>query len=75
MDGDHGAGEGVLRLPARCSRAAMIGVVHVARLPPVLRVLGGHAGADVLPDRHLGQRPAALRGDQVLPLHPGRQRA
>ena len=37
-------------------------------------VLGSDAGADVFPDRNLGRRPAALFGDQVLPLHPGRQR-
>ena len=44
------------------------------RLPAVLPVLGGHAGPDVLPDRHLGQREPAVLGDQVLPVHPGRQR-
>ena len=48
--------------------------VHVARLPAVLPVLGSDAGADVLPHRHLGQRQPAVLGDQVLPLHAGRQR-
>ena len=30
------------------------------------------AGADVLPDRNLGRRESALRGDQVFPVHAGR---
>ena len=73
VDGDHRAGEGVRHLPARpADRHARR--VHVARLPAVLPVLGSDAGADVLPHRHLGQRQPALLGDQVLPLHPGRQR-
>ena len=73
VDGDHRAREGVLHLPARpADRHARR--VHVARLPAVLPVLGSDARADVLPHRHLGQRAPALLGDQVLPLHPGRQR-
>ena len=73
VDRDHRAGEGVLHLPAGAAdRHARR--VHVARLPAVLPVLGSDAGADVLPHRHLGQRQPALLGDQVLPLHPGRQR-
>jgi hypothetical protein len=48
--------------------------VRLARLPAVLPVLGSDAGADVLPHRHLGQRPPALLGHQVLPLHAGGQR-
>src|SRR5262249_22246097 len=35
---------------------------------PVLRFLGSHACADVLPDRCLGRAAEALRGDQVLPV-------
>ena len=45
-----------------------------ARLLPLLRLLGSHARADVLPHRHLGRPAEALRGDQVLPLHAGRDR-
>ena len=47
------------------------GRFHVARFLPLLPVLGSDAGADVLPDRRVGQRPPAVRGDQVLPVHPG----
>ena len=73
VDRDHRAREGVLHLPAGAAdRHARR--VHGARLPAVLPVLGSDAGADVFPDRHLGQRPPALLGDQVLPLHAGRQR-
>ena len=50
----------------------MMGVVRRARLLPLLRLLGGHAAADVLPDRHLGRPAARVRGDQVLPLHAAR---
>ena len=39
---------------------------------PLLRVLGGHAPADVLPHRHVGRAAQGVRGDQVLPLHPRR---
>ena len=50
----------------------MLGRLHVARLLPLLRLLGGHAGPDVLPHRRLGRPAQALRRDQVLPVHPGR---
>ena len=52
----QGAAQGLLRdvLPARDGDD---GRVRLARLLPLLRVLGGHAPADVLPHRHLG-RPA-----------------
>ena len=49
--------------------------LRLARSVPVLRVLGRDADPDVLPHRHLGLRPPHLRGDQVHPLHDGRQRA
>ena len=39
------------------------------RPDPVLRVLRVHAGAAVLPDRHLGRAAAAVGGDQVLSVH------
>ena len=48
------------------------GRVHHPGHVPVLPVLGSDAGADVLPHRHLGRPPAALRGDQAVPLHPVR---
>ena len=49
--------------------------LHRPRHHPVLRLLRAHAGPALLPDRHLGERRAALRGDQVLPVHAGRQPA
>ncbi len=47
---------------------------HVLRAGhvPLLRLLGNHARADVLHHRHLGRAAKALRGHQVLPLHPVR---
>ena len=70
LERDQGPREGVLHLhapaPDRDARR-----LHGDGLLPVLRLLGSHAGADVLPDRHLGRSPTALRGHQVLPLHPG----
>ena len=39
---------------------------------PLLPLLGGDADPHVLPDRHLGTRPADLLDGEVLPLHPGR---
>src|SRR5580704_7788809 len=42
---------------------------------PVLRVLRGHAGADVLHDRQLRRRQAAVRGGQVPALQPARRPA
>ena len=50
------------------------GRLRLARSLPLLRVLGRDAGADVLPDRHLGLRAAHLRRHQVHPLHDGGQR-
>ncbi len=50
----------------------MMGTFVRPRLLPVLRLLGGHAAADVLPDRHLGRPAAGVRRDQVLPLHVAR---
>jgi len=38
---------------------------------PLLRLLGGHAPADVLPHRRLGRPATRVRGHQVLPLHAG----
>ena len=73
VERDHRAREGVLHLPAGAAdRHARC--VHVARLPAVLPVLGSDARADVFPHRHLGKRQPAVLGDQVLPLHAGRQR-
>ena len=48
--------------------------LRLARPVPVLRLLGRDAHPDVLPHRDLGLRAAHLRGDQVHPLHDGRQR-
>ena len=64
------AGEGVLHLPAP-PPDGHAGRLHGHGLLPLLRLLGSHAGADVLPDRHLGRPAEALRGHQVLPLHAG----
>ena len=67
-------GEGLLRaLPA--ARRGDDGRVRQPRLLPLLHLLGADAAADVLPHRHLGRPAARVRGHQVLPLHPGRQRA
>ena len=71
VDGDHRPRPAVLRLPA-APAGRHAGHVLRPRHVPLLRVLGGHAGPDVLPDRDLGRRAAALRGDQVLPVHAGR---
>ena len=49
--------------------------LRVPRPLPVLRVLGGDARPDVLPDRDLGPRAAHLRRGEVLPVHLRRQRA
>ena len=60
--------QGILRLvPGAADRHARR--LHGQRFLPVLRVLGGHAGADVSADRHLGRTAQAVRGDQVLPVH------
>ena len=66
-------GEGVLRVPAR-ARERDARRLRLARPVPLLHLLGRDARPDVLPDRHLGLRPAHLRGRQVHPLHGGRQR-
>ena len=51
-----GKGQGLLRpLPAPRT-SSLMGVVPRARPGPLLRLLRGHAPADVLPDRHLGRR-------------------
>ena len=64
------ADEGVLHsLPAAAGGHA--GRFHVAGFFPLLPVLGSDAGADVFPDRRLGQRPPAVRRDQVFPVHAG----
>ena len=65
---------------AYCILFLLLGNGHARRLPvarllPVLRVLGSDAAADVLPDRRLGRPAARVRGDQVLPVHAARQRA
>ena len=73
VDGDYRAREGVLHLPAHPADRHG-GRVRQPRLPAVLPVLGSDARADVFPDRHLGKRPPPVLGDQVLPVHPGRQR-
>ena len=69
--GDHGAAEGVLR-PAPAPADVHDRDLLLPRLLPLLRLLGSDARADVLPDRRLGRGAAALRGDQVLPVHAGR---
>ena len=61
----------LLRLPAAAADRHDRRLLR-ARPVPVLRVLGGDAGPDVLPDRDLGRAAPALRGDQVLPVHARR---
>ena len=53
--------------------AGVIGVFLALDLFPVLLLLGIDAGSYVFPDRRLGARAADLRGDQVLPVHPGKR--
>ena len=48
------------------------GDVRGAGPDPVLRLLRGRPAADVLHDRRVGWRAAALRLAQVLPVHPVR---
>ena len=70
---DQDAGAGVL-LPLPAARNGHAGRLYLARPGPLLRLLGDRPRPDVLPDRHLGasEGPAAVLGDQVLPLHDGR---
>ncbi len=56
-------------------QTGMTGRLQLHRPLPLLRVLGGHAGADVLHHRYLGRAAEGLRRHQVLPLHPRRQPA
>ncbi len=53
----------------------MLGVFCRPRHHFVLHLLRVHADSAVFPDRHLGQRRAALRGGEVFPVHVRRQRA
>ena len=62
----------VLRARARDGDARRL---RFDRSLSLLHLLGRDAHPDVLPDRDLGIRAAHLRGDQVHPLHHGRQRA
>ena len=73
LDSHPGAREGILRhVPAAPGGDA--GRFHVARFLPLLRVLGSHAGSDVLHHRSVGWAAQALCRHQVLPLHVGRLR-
>src|SRR5699024_9182141 len=65
--------QGVLRVPAAAG-VRPGGRLYGAGFVPVLCVLGSLPGADVLPDRNLGTRPAHLRRGEVLPVHDGRVR-
>ena len=71
VDRDPQTREGILH-SAAAAADRHAGRFHVARFRAVLRVLGSDAGADVFPDRRVGQRAAAVRGDQILPVHAGR---
>ncbi len=72
-------GPGARALQGVRHHGALVGDGAHRRLPrarsgAVLRLLGGDAHPDVLPDRDLGRRAARLRRDQVLPLHDGHER-
>ncbi len=67
----HGARQGILR-PSLVADVLRAGRLRGAGPVPVLRHVGDLTGADLLPDRRLGPRPAHLCGGQVLPLHHGR---
>ncbi len=74
LDGHPGPGQGVH------DRDAVPGGgdhrrVRVPRPVPVLHLLGSHADPHVPPDRRLGRPEPAVRGDQVLSVHPRRKRA
>ena len=56
------------------ARDGHAGRVSGARLLPVLRVLGSHAVADVLPDRRVGWPAPRICRHQVLPVHAAGQR-
>ena len=69
-----GSRQGILRhVPAPADGHARR--IHVARFLPLLRLLGTRARPDVLHHRRLGRSPKTLRRHQVLPVHPGGQRA
>ncbi len=61
-----------LRVPQPLPRDGHARRVRRAEPVPVLRVLGDHAGPDVLHHRDLGRAAARLRGGEVLPVHDGR---
>ena len=67
-------GQGILDLHAAARGVDDRRLLRPRHLP-VLRVLGLRPDSDVLPDRHLGLRPAHLRRGEVHPLHHGGKRA
>ena len=71
---DRQARQGLLH-PVPALGDGHVGRLHGPGLLPLLRLLGSDAAADVLSHRRLGRAAARIRGDQVLPLHPGGQRA
>src|SRR5580704_4395613 len=70
VERDPDAHQGVLH-PAAAVADRHAGRIHVAGLFSVLRFLGSDAGADVFSDWRVGQRPAAVCGDQVFSVHAG----
>ena len=50
-------------------QTGMLGVFMSLDFFALLRVLGSHAGSDVLPDRSLGRPAGSLCRHQVLPVY------
>src|SRR5579863_9998879 len=70
VDGNRESRERVLHLVSGAADGDA-GRLYGAGFLPLLCILGSDAGTDVSADWHMGRAAEALRGDQVLPLHPG----
>src|SRR5437763_7496208 len=71
LDRDRGARQRILRLVSGTADWH-VGRIYGARLLPVLRLLGSHAGTDVPADWYLGRAAETLRRLEVLLVHAAR---